>query len=497
MFPEDYMIEKDRLIWMWIAENFVRCDKAEASAFEIGETYFNELVNRNMIMQVYNSYDTTCQVHDMVLDLIRSLSSEENFVTVLNGISYSLSSQSNVRRMSLQNARKGELQTTPLRSMSMLQVRSVAAFEPAIDLMPSFSRFVVLRVLDLADCDLSNHDHLNLGHLGSLLHLRYLCLAGTKISKLPEEVGNLEFLQVLDLSRNDDMELPSTIINLRRLMCLLIDPDHKRLPDGLRNLTSLEVLGRICCISPSTAKELGCMERLRKLVIRFGGMSLELEEAFVESLGKLSNIQSIEISASYMDNSMDILSERWVAPPTLQEFITRPGSFTFSLLPAWISPHLSQLCRLEINLVEVGQKDMDILASLPHLRRLVLWAKRQSRLLLVGADGFRDLTSFELYCNSPGQVVFQPGGMPKAETVLVDIGLRVAKEEAAGIGGDCLGLGMGNLPSLCEVYVRFDPSGVTVREAKQAEAALENALRVHSNDRAIRISFWPDIAKGT
>jgi hypothetical protein len=306
----------------------------------------------------------------------------------------------------------------------------------------------------------------------------------------------LEFLQVLDLRKNDYMELPSTVFKLRRLMCLLIDCDHKRLPGGLGNLTSLEVLDHICCVSSRSVKELGCMERLRKLVIRFGDMSLELEEAFVESLGKLSNIQSIEITYSKMDNSMDILSERWVAPPTLQEFIIQP-MFIFSLLPAWISPHFSQLCRLEISVGEVGQKDMDILASLPRLRRLCLQTKRQSRLLLVGADGFRGLTSFELHCNSPGQVVFQPGGMPKAETVFVVIGLRVAKEEAADIGGDCLGLGMGNLPSICEVYVTFYRSGVTVREAKQAEAALENALRAHSNDRAIRIRFWPDIARGT
>jgi hypothetical protein len=43
---------------------------------------------------------------------------------------------------------------------------------------------------------------------------------------------------VLDLSDNDDMEIPYTIIKLRRLMCLLIDHDHKRLSDGLRNLST-------------------------------------------------------------------------------------------------------------------------------------------------------------------------------------------------------------------------------------------------------------------
>jgi hypothetical protein len=497
MFPEDYQIGKDRLIWMWIAENFVRCDKDEDCAFEIGETYLNELVNRNMIMLAYDDGGTCCRVHDMVLDLICSLSSEENFVTVLNGTRDALPSRCNVRRLSLQNARKGELQTMPLPSMSMSQVRSVAAFEPAIDLMPPFSRFVVLRVLDLTDCDLSNHDHLNLRGLGSLLHLRYLSLARTKNSKLSEEVGNLEFLQVLDLSYNDDMELPLTIIKLRRLMCLLIQYDHKRLPGRLGNLTSLEVLDRICCVSPSTAKELGCMKRLRKLVIEFNDMSLELEEAFVESLGKLTNIQSIEIS-DMVCQLMDIWGERWVAPPTLQELIMS-GYLTFYLLPAWISPHLSQLCDLQISVVELDQEDIDILGSLPRLGRLNLSACRPSRLLLVGAVGFPGLRIWELSSSSPGQVVFQPGALPKAERVWIDINLQVvhAKAEAAGISGDCFRLGIGNHPSLCYVQVTIHRSGVTVGEAKHAKASLENALRAHSNRPVFNIYFKPTIPQGT
>jgi hypothetical protein len=85
MFPEDYEIGKDRLIWMWIAESFVQSEKAEASLFEIGEIYFNELVNRNMIQPIYDGDGTiyACGVHDMVLDLILPLSREDNFVTVL------------------------------------------------------------------------------------------------------------------------------------------------------------------------------------------------------------------------------------------------------------------------------------------------------------------------------------------------------------------------------------------------------------------------------
>jgi len=423
----------------------------------------------------------------MVLDLISSLSSEDNFVTVLNGTGDSMSSQSNVRRLSLQNARKGEVQATPLKSASMFQVRSIAAFKPGIDLMPSFSSFVVLRVLDLTGCGLGDHSHLNLRDLGSILHLRYLGLAKTGICKVPEEVGKLKFLQVLDLSGNGDVELPSTVINLGRLMCLLIYIDSERIPDGLGNLASMEVLRMIRCDSLSIVKELGGMERLRELGIEFDNWSFDLEEAFVESLGKLSNIQSLQILyGSEGVESMDLLGERWTPPRSLQKFVTTGYHTRFSTLPAWIRrdpSHLSQLSILDIVFEEAGQEDLDSLGKLPALRTLAFRSHRWSGLLLVGADGFRCLTQFFLFSPSPGQIVFQPGAMPRAEIfqLYICIPVRVINEEAVCDGLDCSDLGMGNLPSLRNVTVIFWHYGAKVEEAKQAEAALENALRAHPN----------------
>ncbi|XP_044423807.1 disease resistance protein RGA5-like [Triticum aestivum] len=496
MFPEDREIMKDQLIWMWIAESFVQCEKAKTSLFEIGETYFNELVNRSLIQPVYNyrGFVYACRVHDSVLDLICSLSREESFVTILNGTDDGISSQRNVRKLSLQNTIK-EHQTMPLISKSILQVRSIATFKSAIGLLPPLSSFVVLRVLDLTGCNVGDHSHLNLQDLGTLFHLRYLGLADIGISEVPE-VGKLQFLQVLDLSGNYDIrELPSSVTRLRRLMCLLTEPLWN-LPDGLGKLTSMEVLGEICGDSLCTVKALGNMKALRKLQIKFNDLSMELEEAFVESLEELSNIQSLEIDAS--GASMDLLGERWVPPRSLREFIAdRHG--IFSMLPAWIRrnpAHLSQLHELHIWVEEVRQKDLGFLGKLSALHSLTLRTTRQ-RQLFFGADGFRCLTTIVLVCRSPGRIMFRPGALPRAETVKFEIRLRVAKEEAASSGGDWLDLGMEYLVSLRKVHVRFYTSGVMVGEVKQARASLENTLHAHPNRPVFGVFFIPDIVHGT
>jgi len=179
MFPEDYEINKGHLICLWIGEGFIQPSKQERSLFEIGESYFNELVNRSMIQTKYDSYSGTidsCRVHDMVLELICSLSGEENILTIWNHVDHSSVSEK-VRRLSLQNCKAGH--GIPMATMNTKHVRSVVVFPPAIGHVPALPNFRVLRVLDLEYCDL-RQDY-SLRYLGNLLHLRYLGLCRTRI----------------------------------------------------------------------------------------------------------------------------------------------------------------------------------------------------------------------------------------------------------------------------------------------------------------------------
>ncbi|VAH00634.1 unnamed protein product [Triticum turgidum subsp. durum] len=506
IYPEDSEIYRDRLIWKWVAEGFVHHGDQGTSLFLVGLNYFNQLINRSMIQPIYDELGQVhaCRVHDMVLDLIRNLSHEAKFVNVLDGTGNSISSQSNVRRLSLQN-KKEDHQAKPLTNiMSMSRVRSITIFPPAVSTMPSLSMFEVLRVLDLSNCYLgkSSSLQLNLKGVGHLIHLRYLGLADTGIRELSAEIGNLQFLEVLDLGRNYELdELPSTLFNLRRLIYLnVFSSKVVPTPGVLQNLKSIEVLRGILVSLNIIAQELGNLAKLRELQIRFKDGSLDLYECFVKSLCNLDHIESLSIRYNSEETSselMDLLGERWVPPVHLRIFVSRMPS-QLSALRGWIKrdpSHLSNLSQLILDSVkEVQQEDVDIIGGLMSLRGLYIKSAHQTqRLLVIRADGFRCMVWFDLNCGSAAQIKFEPGALPRAERVCFSLGVRVAKED--GNCGFDLGL-QGNLLSLWRLlYIHMYCGGARVGEAKEAEAAVRHVLEAHPNHPRIYIWTIPGIAE--
>ncbi|KAG8090088.1 hypothetical protein GUJ93_ZPchr0011g27881 [Zizania palustris] len=74
MYPEDYEINMHQLVRRWISEGFIKVNSGR-NLMEEGECYFNELINRSMILPVGIGVDgqaKACCVHDMILDLITS-----------------------------------------------------------------------------------------------------------------------------------------------------------------------------------------------------------------------------------------------------------------------------------------------------------------------------------------------------------------------------------------------------------------------------------------
>ncbi|GJN38002.1 hypothetical protein PR202_gb27008 [Eleusine coracana subsp. coracana] len=429
-----------------------------------------------------------CRVHDMVLDLIRSLSSKENFVTVWDNDERTTSSHNMavVRRLSIQN-NTTTCQATAITSMSKL--RSFTMFSSAIDLMPSLTQFQVLRVLDLEDCDLSKcGSHVNLRHVGKLSHLRYLGLRDTRIRELPVEVGKLQFLQTLDLrGSGDELEVPWTITGLRNLMCLRFAIDTRLPIKGLGNLTSLEELGAVTIDGDDAAavvSELGHLTGLRVLKLLWN--TEVIGEAFVQSLGNLRKLQSLNMSLS--GERCDLIRS-WAPPPCLRRFICNGG--WISVLPEWINNNCCpSLTFLDICVSEVGAEDLKTLGTLSSLRVVRLRnlgrIDEGDRLLEVNANAFPCARNCRFINVVATPSMFPPGAMPLVQCLR----FCVRAWDFAGGGGFGLDdLRMGHLPSLEKVEV-----DLWYREeeddTKVVEAALRQAVEDHPNRLALDIHKW-------
>ncbi|TVU23957.1 hypothetical protein EJB05_26348, partial [Eragrostis curvula] len=470
VLPEDCKIEKDRLIRLWIAEGFIQYEDKRKSLFQIGESYLNELINRSMVQPVYNLLGIDimwCRLHDMVLDLVRSLSSEENFVTILSDTK-DTSALAKARRLSLQSREADNARTWGTRSMP--HVRSAVAFSSAINQIPALQSFKVLRVLDLQYCDLS-HGY-SLKCLGSLFHLRYLNLNNTRIDQLPKEVENLQFLETLDIKYNNISHLQLNNAQFKHLLCLLVDVDTI-VSNGIWSLKSLEEVSCLCIDDElmDHIEELGLLTELRVL-----HMSLHTDKwnnKMVESLSKLRKIQTLSISYAGGQRNVGGL-DAWVAPGHLRYLYTRCGCW-LSRLPAWMNnlSHLADLCQLSIAVRELQEKDLNVLGRLPALTFLDLLVDHESlgirERFVVGAGSFPCL----IFCALKGfivPVVFQNGAAPRLTRFDFDFLVREVREIAGSDGG--FDLVLQNLPSLQRVYVWSQSGGASKEEIEEAKAAI-------------------------
>ncbi|KAJ1256148.1 hypothetical protein BS78_K079200 [Paspalum vaginatum] len=229
IFPEDYDIDKSRLLCRWIAEGLVP-EKRGLTPMEVAESYLEELVSRNMIELRHGfSYYwkvESCRVHDMLLEVMVSRSLECNFVSLLGG-QFAAMSYGRIRRLSVQGdgvrRPKNEEEQRNKKStgsgfvgMDVEHVRSLNIFHQAGKrILDHLDNFTLLRVLDLEDCKGLTNYHMR--SICKLYLLRFLSLKGTDISQVPPHVEKLEHLQTLDVRDTPVKGLPETVNKLYKL----------------------------------------------------------------------------------------------------------------------------------------------------------------------------------------------------------------------------------------------------------------------------------------
>ncbi|KAL5200847.1 hypothetical protein ABZP36_035201 [Zizania latifolia] len=451
IFPENHEIRCTRLLRRWMAEGYIAKNR-DMPVEEVGERFYNELINRSMIQPCKKKISpcvsvARCRVHSMVLQIILSKSMEENQLFLVKKHCNEIP-ESKVRHLVVYRWKRRD---EKLECIKFSYVRSLTVFGeyPASLISPKLR---LLRVLDLEDTlNLKNGD---LRYVGELYHLRYLSLRGTEVSKLPS-LKNLRYLETLDIQDTLMTQLPDGIAKLEKLRYLLAgvnfskellckvtesEMDNRkarllgnmtacfccnsrdycrvsgldrlcvRAPEGLEKLRDLHMLGVI-----NVGQGNGVAGKLKKLTnLRRLGVTCVTEEGqeLCNSIAKLSRLQRLEVRS----NSLEFLVEtNEFVPPKHLVSIRLYGNLL--RLPKWIDS-LHDLAKLKLLGTQLLQGEILHLGKLHSLAFLGLWENSyEGTSLHFSAGTFPKLKFLDI------------DGLKKIETVKIDKGAMPELEQ--------------------------------------------------------------------
>ncbi|KAM3733741.1 hypothetical protein ACB098_11G160000 [Castanea mollissima] len=266
IFPKDYEFEREQLVLLWMAQDFLQQSIGNEEMEDIGKRYFDDLVSRSLFQQ--SSTDKSRFImHDLINDLATFISGEFCFRlegdNELNEItektlhfSYYDDEFDDSKKFEIPYVAKGL--RTFLRDLEYSWQEHDNIGKMVGDLLEEFKALRVLSLSDIRVMELPNF-------VDNLKHLRYLNIRWTKIKHLPDSLCNLYYLQTLILSRHIT-KLPtnmSKLINLRYLdnseAKMEEMPPHM---DKLKNLRKLRVFGVGKHDDGSSIKELGELQHL-------------------------------------------------------------------------------------------------------------------------------------------------------------------------------------------------------------------------------------------
>ncbi|KAL6908016.1 hypothetical protein ACP4OV_002186 [Aristida adscensionis] len=295
------LIGQGQITDMWVSEGFIQplhgsIISQDDRLKEIATEHYQELITRNLIepTKKYSLTRYQCTMHDVVRSFAEFMAGEELLVLHQNRQTAGDSSGL-VRRLCIGP-------TMPVAEWTMLQkhksLRTLVTFS-RINFRPgdALGSFSGLRVLHIVDAHIDGL----IGSLCQLRHLRYLYLDRTDISRLPDDIDKMKFLQYISLLRCKKLDhLPSNIRKLTHLRCLDIRGSNVNVvPRGFGGLTNLRILfgfpvhvdksGNWCSLS-----ELEHLSHLRHLELvglaNVSGSTMA-EKAMISTKGHLSYLE--------------------------------------------------------------------------------------------------------------------------------------------------------------------------------------------------------------
>ncbi|KHN37723.1 Putative disease resistance RPP13-like protein 1 [Glycine soja] len=291
LFPKDYRFDKEGLIQLWMAENFLQCHQQSRSPEKVGEQYFNDLLSRSFFQQSSTVERTPFVMHDLLNDLAKYVCGDICF--------------------RLENDQATNIpKTTRHFSVASDHVTCFDGFRTLYNAerlrtFMSLSEEMSFRNYNRWYCKMSTRELFS-----KFKFLRVLSLSGySNLTKVPNSVGNLKYLSSLDLSNTEIVKLPESTCSLYNLQILKLNycEDLKELPSNLHKLTNLHRLELIDTGVRKVPAHLGKLKYLQVLMSSFNvGKSREFS---IQLLGELNLHGSLSIrQLQNVENPSDALA---------------------------------------------------------------------------------------------------------------------------------------------------------------------------------------------
>ncbi|XP_031125856.1 disease resistance protein RPM1-like [Ipomoea triloba] len=422
IFPEDAIIEKNRVIKLWIAEGFVKDDQQVKE--EVAEAYLNELIHRNLIQIAEKSHVgkiISLRVHDMLREIILSKALEQNFAVIFTGQNKEWSDEK-CRRLIIHRSDDDILKSTSSKS----HIRSLQLYKDevppvsfSLSKLLSFDYYIPLKVLDLRGTRDVNRIP---KAVFKLFHLKYLSLRKTGLRNVSKSIGRLQNLEILDLKYTYVFELPVEIGKLHKLQHLRVYSIYSGAvyaPLEIGRLLFLQSLSYVQAKETNGIKmvsEIGNLIQLRKLGVR--DLRQEDGKELCSSMEKLTNLISLSLEAAKENGNkiLDIQHSLSTVPLCLR---TLKLNGRLQRIPQWLSSLVS-LTKLELWNSCVLEDPLLLLSDLPMLAHLTLIESYEGEGLCFKAGKFPKLKFLGIYgLRALKWIMVEEGAMPHLEELLL------------------------------------------------------------------------------
>lgn len=288
LFPEYYLITKDRLIDYWVCEGFIDGNEDREKVVDLGYEIIGTLVHTCLLMEDGRD-KRKVKMHDVVREMALWVASEygkhkENLVVQarlkLSSLPKNIKNWSDVKRISLMCNEITYLSDIP-RSPKL-----VTLFLQENQKLQKITEEFFTCVPRLAVLDLSKNSYLTElpEQIAELLSLKYLDLSDTSIQRLPVGIRELKNLIHLNLEHTKSLECIVGVSRLSRLKILGLK--YSALPLDLSSLKELQAMDHLDILTLSVSS----VSRMKQLLSAYKLASL-VTDLSIDSYLKIEGLR--------------------------------------------------------------------------------------------------------------------------------------------------------------------------------------------------------------